>query len=165
MENIEIWEPIIDYANYEVSNFGRVINVTKNKLMTLSTNKHGYKYVVLCRFGKRKNKFIHRLVASAFIPNPNNYPVVNHINAIKACNYQNNLEWCTQKENITHSWDMNLQTVNTGSKCNLSKLNEEIVINIRLLKEVKNNKEISELYSISERTIRDIINRKTWKHI
>lgn len=167
MENIEneIWMPILNYANYEISNFGRVMNVTRNKLKNISTNMHGYKYTVLCRFGKRKNKLIHRIVADHFIDNPKNLPVVNHINAIKSDNLVSNLEWCTQKENVIHSWNMNLCTANSGSKCNLSKLKEEDVLSIRKLRETKKSKEISKLYNISERTIRDIVNRVTWKHI
>lgn len=68
----------------------------------------GYHQVQLTGYNKvRKFKYVHRLVAEAFIPNPNNYKTVNHKNGIKTDNRVENLEWCTQKQNIIHS-------VNTG---------------------------------------------------
>lgn len=71
--------------------------------MRLTDNGHGYKFVSL-RDGKRKKNFyVHRLVAMAFIPNPDNLPAVNHVDYNRANNAVGNLEWCTAKENIVYS--------------------------------------------------------------
>lgn len=71
-----------------------------SKMLTPQSNGAGYYYVVVSVDKKRYNKLIHRLVAEAFIPNPNNYPEVNHINEIKSHNYVRNLEWCDKKHNM-----------------------------------------------------------------
>ena len=104
----QIWKDIPGYEGlYEVSNTGRVRSLNyngtgKTKVMKLSTNKLGYKKVGLCKDGKRKVYFIHRLVALAFIPNPNNYPIINHKDENPSNNAVWNLEWCTQKYNINY---------------------------------------------------------------
>jgi group I intron endonuclease len=97
----EIWKDIEGYEGlYQVSNLGDVRSLkyaggNKVKLLKQSTDKKGYKRVVLCKDRKKKNHWIHRLVAIAFIPNPNNLPIVNHIDECKSNNMVSNLEWCT----------------------------------------------------------------------
>jgi hypothetical protein len=66
--------------------------------------------VDLCKNGKKKTFLVHRLVATAFIPNPDNKPYINHINGNKTDNRLENLEWCTQSENMKHSYRTGLQT-------------------------------------------------------
>ena len=110
----EIWKDIEGYEGiYQVSNKGRVkslkrkicsnsnnhkYNTLSEKLLKLSG---GGKYiqVILCKDGKTSAKLVHRLVAQAFIPNPNNYPVINHKDENKKNNDVRNLEWCTYKYN------------------------------------------------------------------
>jgi hypothetical protein len=96
-EYIEIWKPIEGYENYQVSNFGRVKN-NKNHIMSQDYTKC-YCRVHLYKNGKGKHHLIHRLVAQAFIPNPNKLPQVNHKDENKDNNNVNNLEWCTAKYN------------------------------------------------------------------
>lgn len=89
---------------YEVSNFGRVrctnYNKTgKTRILKLKTHPYSGYVSVLFRFGKNKYPKVHRLVALAFLPNPNNYPEVNHIDEDKNNNCVWNLEWCTSKHN------------------------------------------------------------------
>lgn len=97
----EIWKTIECYENYEISNLGRVKNKKKNySLKPLNLN--GYLVVCLCKNGKQKLFRIHRLVAFAFLPNPNNYPFVNHKDEDKTNNHVNNLEWCTAKYNCNY---------------------------------------------------------------
>lgn len=75
----------------------------KEAILHPTDNGNGYKTVGLTMHGHRKNFYIHRLVATAFIPNPNQYNYVNHIDYNRANNNANNLEWCTQKENVNYS--------------------------------------------------------------
>jgi hypothetical protein len=74
----------------------------KNKIRKLADH-NGYKMVNLTKYKVAKNYFIHRLAAITFIPNPKNKPFVNHINWIKSDNNIENLEWCTQSENMMHA--------------------------------------------------------------
>lgn len=94
----EIWEDIKGYPNYEVSNLGRVKNKNRNKIIKNFFNK-GYKLVSLNKNNKRKTFRLHRLVAEAFIPNPDNLPQVNHKDEDKTNNRVDNLEWCTHDYN------------------------------------------------------------------
>lgn len=105
----EIWKPIKDYEGlYEVSNLGRVKSLRNN--ITLKPEvKNGYSSVNLCKEGCMKHRYIHRLVAEAFIENPNKYKCINHINCDKQNNKVDNLEWCSQKHNIKESIKNNLQ--------------------------------------------------------
>lgn len=104
----EIWKDIPGYeGKYQVSNTGKVVslnynNTGKTKLLKQGHNRDGYKRVVLCKNGKGKCYFVHRLVALAFIPNPNNYKEVNHKDECKSNNNMTNLEWCTREYNINY---------------------------------------------------------------
>lgn len=110
----EVWKDIVGYEGlYKVSNLGRVKSLDrivthkngrkrlfKGKLITPFKNE--YFMVVLSKNGKKSSSNIHRLVAQAFIPNPNNLPEVNHIDENKSNNKVSNLEWCTSKYNINY---------------------------------------------------------------
>lgn len=99
---IEEWKNIKGYENYQVSNLGRIKNKT-GKILKQQIRK-GYCDVGLRLQGQKQPKLIkvHRLVAEAFIPNPNNYPVINHIDENKQNNRIDNLEWCTQQYNSNY---------------------------------------------------------------
>lgn len=104
----EVWKPIKGYEEkYEVSSLGRVRNSLKNKIKNTRLN-NGYVIVDLYKGGIRKTYLVHRLVATAFIPNPNNYNEVNHISGIKSCNCSKNLEWCNRSMNMIHAYKMGL---------------------------------------------------------
>lgn len=102
---IEEWKPIKEFEGlYEVSNFGQVRN-NKGQILKPAIKKGhatNYKVVSLFKDGKGHTKTIHRLVAEAFIPNPNNLPCVNHKDEDGTNNFPNNLEWCTKQYNTNY---------------------------------------------------------------
>lgn len=86
-----------------MSNFGEVFSVRNNRLLTGRKDNAGYVLVCLSKNNKTVHRRVHRLVAQAFIKNPNNWPVVNHKDGNKSNNNVNNLEWCTEKYNAKHA--------------------------------------------------------------
>ena len=109
MEEI-IWKPIEGFTNYEVSNTGlvRSLRVKKTgevvcKILRLHDNGHGYLAAPLVIKKKQYMMYVHRLVASAFIPNVDNLPQVNHKDENKSNNNVDNLEWCTAKYNLSYN--------------------------------------------------------------
>ena len=109
----EKWKPVKGYeTEYEVSNLGNIRGKERKntvgrkiaqRILKLRNDKDGYKDVALYKDKKMKRHKVHRLVAIAFIPNPENKKEVNHINGDKSDNKVCNLEWVTSKENTTHA--------------------------------------------------------------
>ena len=105
---METWKAIKGYPNYEVSNLGNVRNKKGNVLKPEETER-GYLRVNLFNNGKVKHHKIHRLVASTFIPNENNFPQINHKDENKKNNKVDNLEWCTNWYNSHYDKDRGVQ--------------------------------------------------------
>lgn len=112
----EIWRDIKDYEGlYQISNLGRVrsldrfikqalqYRLLKGRVKPCNKNPNGYLKINLCKNGNSKTFLVHRLVAQAFLPNPNNLPEVNHKDENKENNYVDNLEWCTSRYNNGYS--------------------------------------------------------------
>ena len=105
----EVFKQIDGFENlYLISSLGRVYSIRNRKFIAQYKNRYGYLKCSLKKEGKNKSVFVHRLVATAFISNPNNKPEVNHKNGIKTDNSLNNLEWCSRLENVRHSWKLGL---------------------------------------------------------
>jgi DNA-binding XRE family transcriptional regulator len=101
---MENWKPIEGYEGlYEVSDQGRVRNVKRGRLLSACKVTHGYLAYGLSKGGKTRSLLAHRLVAKAFILNPENKPQVNHIDGVKSHNFVSNLEWATAEENLWHA--------------------------------------------------------------
>lgn len=127
----ELWKVIPEYNLYEVSSLGRVRckervkkcghghHMQKEHLLKLMNNKYGYYYVQFKQDGKCHKYYVHRLVAMAFIPNPENKPYINHKDNNPHNNCVDNLEWCTPKEN--YDW-MAIQGRNKRTKQWLERL-------------------------------------------
>jgi len=99
----EIWKKIDGFSNYEVSNLGRVRNLKRNTYLKGGTNPKGYKSITIQDDSLEYKTFsLHKLVALLFIPNPNNYSEINHIDENKSNNCADNLEWCTRSYNINY---------------------------------------------------------------
>lgn len=102
---IELWVDIDGYdGDYQISNFGRVKSKKNNteKILNNNIDGRGYVFVILCKNGIKKTYRVHRLVGIYFIPNPHNYPCLNHKNENKTNNHISNLEWCTYKYNANY---------------------------------------------------------------
>lgn len=109
---IEIWKDVDGYEGiYQISNLGRVRNKI-GLVLKQKPSKDGYVRILLCKDGKYKAKYVHILVAKAFIPNPDCKPEVNHIDANKSHNSSDNLEWVTRRENHFHAVSLGLKPIN-----------------------------------------------------
>lgn len=103
---MEIWKDIEGFeGKYKISNKGNVYSARYDRYLSLITNHKGYIEVHLCVDGKRRKFKVHRLVANAFINNPNDLPQVDHIDHVKSNNYVDNLQWITNKKNNQRKWD------------------------------------------------------------
>lgn len=134
--------------------------------MKVFINNSGYECLVL-NTGKNPAKFlVHRLIAQTFIPNPQGFKTVNHINGNKLDNSSKNLEWCTHRDNSLKGWETGLYS-HKGINHYLAKLNDEKVRKIRqLLKEGSLSKsEIARFFKVSPSTIGDISFGKLWIHV
>ncbi len=103
----EIWKDIEGFEGYQISNLGRVKSLNyrhtkRERILQQKLSRNGYCQIVLCKNGKKYTFVVHRLVATAYISNPNGKPQVNHLDECKINNCAENLEWCTCKENINH---------------------------------------------------------------
>lgn len=124
----EIWKqlPYSD-GKYYVSNLGRIKSMFKGieRIMTLRKDKLGYIRVSFFVNNRSKGFLVHRLVALAFVPNPNKYTEINHIDGNKENNVPENLEWCTRSHNVKHAFDMGLKVNKKGSEnCHAKSFNQ-----------------------------------------
>ncbi|WNL63116.1 HNH homing endonuclease [Citrobacter phage Ci1] len=164
----EVFKDVVGYEEYfQISNFGRVFSKRSNKILKYSRS--GLYLAISTKLngrGKSTCLKIHRLVAEAFIPNPNNFSVVNHKDGNKHNNHVDNLEWCTQKENMIHAFDTGLKVPIVGVDMYNSKLSEQDVRDIRRLwKEGVSQVKLKNMFNVSKTTIQGVIHRKTYKNI
>lgn len=127
--------------------------------------KKGYLRVALNKDGRQVRKYVHRLVGKTFIPNSNKKPQINHKDGNKLNNHISNLEWCTNQENIIHSYETGLRvgTNAVGERNTMAKLTETDVVEI-----ISSNSKVECLankFKVSKSCIYKIKQRKRWSHV
>lgn len=172
-EKKEIWKPVLDFEGiYEVSNYGKIRRISyenpmyKHKVdlpyyIKSSKDKDGYIRYSLSKDGKMKQIFAHREVAKAFIPNPNNYPVINHIDCNIENNYFENLEWCTVTYNNRYIKKMGRTNYCYGKKHPFSKEVLQFDKDNNFIREYESTGEVERVLGISSAQIRACCNPKT----
>jgi DNA-binding Xre family transcriptional regulator len=177
----EIWKDIEGYEGiYQVSSLGRVKSLARvitrstgadysviERILKTANNPSGYEVAILSTNGKMYPVTVHRLVAKAFIPNPENKETINHKNGVKTDNRVSNLEWHTRSENVKHAYDVLGVPTMKGEKNASSKLTDQQVREIKtaLLDEKVNQAELSRKYKVGKSTINRIKFNTHWKHI
>ena len=184
----ELWLPVKNYENiYHISNFGRLKILdrvcwksvkdktsTRIKCEKISASfwKTGWypNHILVDEQGNKRTECIHRLVASHFIPNPDNKPQINHKDGNKANNHVDNLEWVTCSENSQHAHDTGLSKPPRGTKHYMAKIDENRAREVKeILKTRVNNKpslgQIAKDLGISRSCVREIHENKSWKYV
>lgn len=153
---VEEWRVVSRNPRYEVSNQGRIRKVTTKRLKKYELNGNGYPSIRLgygkAATGTRYN--IHRLVAEVFLPNPDNYPVVNHIDGDKLNNCVDNLEWCSYAHNNKHAYDHGLKTPYQRRISNDDRKSIGI-----MRRDGVSVRDIAKLYGVTESCIYHLFNR------
>lgn len=175
----EVWRSVVGFeGHYDVSNKGRMkslqrtieteltIFIFKERIMKLQ-RKWDYLGINIRKNKKYTQISVHRLVAQAFLSNPNNHPQVNHKNGIKHDNRVENLEWVTAKENTNHAFTTGLKVPLKGEENPMSKITEEMVRGIR---EVYATGHVSQVnvakqYGITRDHVKLITQNRIWKHV
>ena len=179
-------EKFVDIKGYEgyyqISNHGRIKSLKrivkhasgdvelKEKFKKPTVNSNGYYKTNLYKNGKETTVYIHRLIASAFIPNLDNKPQINHIDGVKTNNDLSNLEWVTQSENGLHAYNIGLRNVVSHSssdprfKTNV-KLTKKQVLEIRKLKNNISTRKIAKMFNTSHVTVSMIRTGRIWSDV
>ena len=161
---MEIWKKISGYNKYKVSNFGRVMSYKRSDdgiPRKTSVESNGYGVVRLSLNNKVETKFVHRIVAEHFIPNPHNKPCVNHKDGNKLNNHIDNLEWVTYKENMAHALEMGLIDLAPNRK-----ITDEDVLEIRRLASIGlKHVQIAKRFPVKVQTIRKVLDGRAWSHV
>ena len=153
------------FKYYDITKEGVIINLKTNRKYKGTIGNNGYLTFNTKRNNKNYNYLVHRLIAIKYIPNPNNYPVINHIDGNKLNNSIDNLEWCTQSDNIKHAFNTGLKE-GTGKTVLQIDVNTHKIINI-----FKSAKEAERITGINHSAISGVCRgtRKTagnykWKY-
>ena len=150
----------IESTKYEANAFGQVRRIGKQKTLSPCVTKNGYLTVTL----SGAQYYVHRIIATMFVPNPDNKPQVNHKDGNKKNNAADNLKWTTCKENIEHAYQTGLSKV--GENRHLTKLKNADIAAIRqMLLEKKTQKAIAATYGVTQQCIGAIAKGKTWAHL
>ena len=183
----EVWKPVLGWEGlYSVSNMGRVRREVREvvhsnqatsfrmrypaKVLKAHCDSRGYPQVALNgkRFKKKRRVArVHRLVAEAFLPNPEDKPQVNHMNSDVLDARVDNLEWCTASENQLHAYHHGGKTPMIGGGNGNSKYDEDLIKKIYLSAKSReeSQEKIGQRYGVPQITVSNILTKKTWSHI
>lgn len=166
----EVWKDIVGYVgHYQVSSFGNVRSVDrtasgvtrKGRKIKLTPQKNGYLQCTFSKHNKQEQVKIHRLVAKAFLEQPNE--TVNHKNFDREDNRVENLEWCTQSQNIQHAHNNGRMYNNNGEKSGMSKFTNVEAREIR--NSNQKSRKLAEKYKVTKETINNIKSLRTYKYV
>lgn len=165
----ETWKQVRGYEGlYMVSDMGRVAGLKKQRfpahIMRQELTENGYLRVGLFKDGKQSKKKVRRIVAEAFIPNPDGKPQVNHINGARTDNRARNLEWCTPGENLAHSFrelGRKPSAPLAGRRSPNRALTDEQADAIR--KDRRGSRAIAAEYGVSKKTVQSIRAGRTYR--
>lgn len=175
---MEFWKDIQGFEGiYQVSNLGRVRSLDrfiscdnkmwlkKGKIMSQHTHSIGYKRISLHKNSVKHKLLVHRIVATAFISNPDNKPDINHIDGNPQNNYVGNLEWITESENTQHAYNLGLMKPRSGINNPMAKLT---LRDIEIIKMLYCNKRLSQRniarqFGVSNTTIGKVINNISYQ--
>lgn len=164
---MEQWKQIDGHERYFVSSHGRIKNSDGKVLVGFLKTRKGYYKAQLWKGNKRiKTPFVHRLVAIAFIPNPDNLPQVNHKDTNKLNNHVDNLEWCTNQHNADHAMAHGLMVSFKGEK------HPKATITLRQAREIRmailnknfTRAQLCKKYGVSVHIVKDIRNGRSWNY-
>ena len=170
MHNETRQRPIRDFeSRYSITEDGTVISFYNGRgkrsvprILRPWITSSGYYHVLLQHNKKIVHKLVHRLVAEAFIPNPQKKPQVNHKDGQKLNNHVSNLEWCTSSENNRHAIDTGLARFARGEDAGAAKLTVNDVREIRALRNRMSTVDIAKKYGIAQHHVSRIQNKQLW---
>lgn len=164
----EIWKELIGFERYyKISNTGKIFSLRQNRLVKPGKNKKGYRQFILRgENGLNQAIRIHRQVGMHFIPNPDNLPQLNHKDKDKENNNDWNLEWCTNQQNATHSWENGRVSLKADEIYNAKFTNEQVLeirklLNTGLFKHL----ELAQMYKCAKSTITAINTKRSYKFV
>lgn len=156
----EIWKVISGFSNYAVSTWGRVKTIRTGLIKKQCTTRGHYVTRLTNDSGISQCPYVHRLMAIAFIPNPDNKPCINHIDGVKSNNSIENLEWCTWSENNQHAIDNGLRGYRRGHLHVFSIFSQQDIETIREMYDFGcTASDIKSLYNCSLAAIYNIVKR------
>lgn len=158
-----VWKRVRNTV-YAVSSEGEVANTDTGRVLRQTDDGHGYLAVTIWQDTMSAKEKVHRLVASAFLSQPEGANTVNHKNGVKTDNRVVNLEWLSHADNMKHAWREGL--MHRGSDSVLSVLTEESVLKIELLMQKGlSNAAIAQRFGVVRGTVSKIRSKETWKHV
>lgn len=160
-------KPVEGYEGlYSVNIDGEVYSHRSQRFLKKTIDAKGYYRVWLTKKPVERSVKVARIVAAAFVDNPNQCETVDHIDGDKLNDRADNLDWCSFEENTKRSWKQgNTRKIIKGSAASWSKLTEEDVIEIRSLEGSMSQREIAKIFLITQQTVSDIITRRSWGHL
>lgn len=162
---MEIFKKVKGFEDYyEVSNLGNVRSTSYKGVRILKPYGRKYLQVIFCVNQVKIHKSVHRLVAEAFLPNPDNLPIVNHKDCNTFNNNVENLEWCTSEYNVNYA--VQCGRISRFENRPSAKLNKEKVLKIpEYIKLGATTDDLAKLFNVSRRCIDNIFEGKNWKNL